>query len=74
MENKILSAPVYNKTTGTYVGMFDYRDIVDFVLLVFHKKKLSPISEDTTLGITEIVNKAISGEKVDMNDAAGNHE
>ena len=37
--------------------MLDYRDIVDYVLLVFQKKTLDPISEEESIEISEIVQK-----------------
>ena len=60
----ISSAPVYNKELNEYSGMLDYRDIVDYVLTVFHKKRCHPVSEDEAIGISEIVNKATAGESV----------
>lgn len=60
----ISSAPVYNHKTGEYAGMLDYRDIVDYVLTVFHKRRLQPISEDEAIGISDIVHKATAGETV----------
>lgn len=60
----ISSAPVYNKELQEYAGMLDYRDIVDYVLTVFHKKHLQPISEDEAIGISDIVHKATAGETV----------
>lgn len=60
----ISSAPVYNKEMEEYAGMLDYRDIVDYVLTVFHKKKLQPISEDEVVGINEIVHRATMGEPI----------
>jgi len=45
VKNSISSAPVYSKSTGSYVGMFDYRDIVSFVLIAFQKKQLEPVDE-----------------------------
>lgn len=50
--------------------MFDYRDVVDFVLLVFHKKQLAPISEEDVVGIAEIVQMAESGKPVPLRFAA----
>lgn len=44
--------------------MLDYRDIVDFVLTVFHKKKMEPISEDEAIGISDIVHRATAGETI----------
>ena len=64
MSHGISSAPVYNRETTEYVGMFDYRDIVEFVLTAFQKKKLEPIAEDEVLGIGEIVRRASAGESV----------
>jgi hypothetical protein len=55
---------VYNRATEEYVGMLDYRDIVDYVLTVFHKKHLQPISEDEVVGFHEIVHKATMGAPV----------
>lgn len=52
--------------------MLDYRDIVDYVLLVFHKKSLSPISEEESLEIAQIVEKAQAGESVTAQAVSGN--
>ena len=57
-----------------YVGMLDYRDIVDYVLLVFHKKSLSPISEEESLEIAQIVEKAQAGESVTAQAVSGKSE
>lgn len=51
--------------------MLDYRDIVDYVLTVFHKKRLQPISEDEAIGISDIVHKATAGEAVPAEAIAG---
>lgn len=51
--------------------MMDYRDIVDYVLAVFQKKRrLQPIAEDEGIGIGEIVQKA-NNNKVVAEDVAG---
>lgn len=52
--------------------MLDYRDIVDYVLLVFQKKTLEPISEEESLEIADIVEKAQSGVKVSAQAVSGN--
>lgn len=52
--------------------MLDYRDIVDYVLLVFNKKSLSPISEEESLEIAQIVEKAQAGEAVTAQAVSGN--
>ena len=45
VNNGISSAPVYSKSSENYVGMFDYRDIVSFVLIAFQRKHLAPVDE-----------------------------
>lgn len=42
IEHRISSAPVYSQKTHSYVGMFDYRDIVEYLLILFHKKNVFP--------------------------------
>jgi hypothetical protein len=44
--------------------MLDYRDIVDFVLTVFHKKRMEPITENESVGISDIVHRATAGETI----------
>lgn len=51
--------------------MLDYRDIVDYVLLVFQRKSLDPISEEESMEISEIVEKAQSGAKVSAQAVSG---
>lgn len=72
MRNGISSAPVWNSETQSYCGMLDYRDIVDYVLIVFKKKQLMTIEEDKEWSITDIVEKAATGEKVPASAVVGN--
>lgn len=51
--------------------MLDYRDIVDYVLFVFQKKTLEPISEEESIEISNIVQKAQSGAKVSAQAVSG---
>ena len=51
--------------------MLDYRDIVEYVLLVFQKKTLDPISEEESIEISEIVQKAQCGAKVSAQAVSG---
>lgn len=44
--------------------MLDFRDIVDYVLTVFHKKRMEPITEDEAIGISDIVHRATAGEAI----------
>jgi len=74
VKNGISSAPVYDKESGSYVGMFDFRDIVDFVLLIFHKKEVTgeflradPAEEMT---IKDVVSAAMIGKPVTIKVAA----
>lgn len=71
MRNGISSAPVFSTKLNCYVGMLDYRDIVDYVLLVFQKKPLSPISEEESVEIAQIVERAQSGAKVSAQAVSG---
>jgi predicted transcriptional regulator len=71
IKNGITSAPVYDKKAKSYVGMFDYRDIVDYVLVVFRKKNMDTIPEDEQPEIHDIIRKAMTGEKVSLRYAAG---
>ncbi|KAI8814128.1 hypothetical protein BJ742DRAFT_848873 [Cladochytrium replicatum] len=57
---KISSAPVYDHRLGGFVGMLDYRDLVTFVLEVFHKiPKTAPPAVDSEWEITDIVKRAV---------------
>lgn len=71
MKNGISSAPVFCRRLNCYVGMFDYRDIVDYVLLVFRRKKLSPVNEGESLEISHIIDEARSGGQVNAQAVAG---
>lgn len=62
---------MFNAETQSYVGMLDYRDIVDYVLVVFKKKQLTPIKEDEEWSISEIIEKAATGEKVPAKAVVG---
>ncbi|KAI8610244.1 hypothetical protein BC830DRAFT_1070056 [Chytriomyces sp. MP71] len=57
--NKISSAPVYSPEQGGFVGMFDYRDLVTYVLEVFHKVPKDQIGAfNAEMEITDIVKRA----------------
>jgi len=57
--HKISSAPVYSPEQGGFIGMFDYRDLVSYVLEVFHKvPKDATVSFDAEMEITDIVKRA----------------
>ncbi|KAJ1959945.1 cell separation during budding [Dispira parvispora] len=55
IENGISSAPIYDPATHTYVGMFDYRDIISFLLLVLDR---SPSETRASLEIKSLIRNA----------------
>ncbi|EPZ31435.1 CBS-domain-containing protein [Rozella allomycis CSF55] len=73
VSHKISSAPVYDSALKKYVGMFDYRDIADYVLMVFKHRELERVPEDETMDIRDVVRKAITMDvnKMSMRVAAG---
>ena len=72
MENGISSAPVWCKSTGSYVGMLDFRDLVDFVLLVSQAKGLEPIIEGEHVDfISRIVHSVPAGINIQVKDVSG---
>ncbi|KAJ3027370.1 UNVERIFIED_CONTAM: cell separation during budding [Siphonaria sp. JEL0065] len=57
--HRISSAPVYSPEQGGFIGMFDYRDLVTYVLEVFRKvPKESTGNFDSEWEITDIVKRA----------------
>lgn len=70
VKNKISSAPVFDKQANEYVGMFDYRDVLEYLLLVFHEKEFSAESEEEEFVLSEIVKKASEGHELTMKYAA----
>ncbi|CAG8476102.1 392_t:CDS:2, partial [Acaulospora colombiana] len=40
IQKSISSAPVYDSTTNTYVGMFDWSDVMSYLLIVLKKKNI----------------------------------
>ncbi|KAG0170996.1 cell separation during budding [Apophysomyces sp. BC1034] len=72
IQNNISSAPVYDDTAPaeenngnaivhapSYVGMFDYGDLIAYILLVLHKAE-----QTSTFEIRDIVQRAIKGQAV----------
>lgn len=58
--HKISSAPVFDKTSKTYIGMLDYRDIVAHVLTVLHKIPNAPPSFDAAWSVSDVVKVALA--------------
>jgi CBS domain containing-hemolysin-like protein len=76
VENNISSAPVYVEgEKGHYIGMFDYGDVIAYLLLVLHRKPGQKNSNDTidpeSFEIKDIVHRALQGQKVPVRMASG---
>lgn len=88
INNNISSAPVYDAEVKpvsetsivhprSYVGMFDYADVIAYILLVF--QNMSPpteenrdsVKENLTFEIRDIVRRAEIGEEVPVKLASG---
>ncbi|CEI95756.1 hypothetical protein RMCBS344292_09934 [Rhizopus microsporus] len=59
-ENNISSAPI--KHEGNYIGVFDYGDVIAYILLVLQPRD----KEKEGYSIQDIMNKALKGEKVSV--------
>jgi hypothetical protein len=78
IEHNISSAPVYDSTPSehgaishakSYIGMFDYGDLISYLLIVLRKE--IPPEEETTLEVKELVRKALDGQQVPVKLASG---
>ncbi|KAJ3210838.1 cell separation during budding [Dinochytrium kinnereticum] len=56
--HRISSAPIYSPEAGGFVGMLDYKDLVAYVLEVFHKVPKDPPPIDVDMEVTDIVKRA----------------
>ncbi|KAI8637633.1 hypothetical protein BD408DRAFT_424159 [Parasitella parasitica] len=75
VENNISSAPVFvDSEKGHYIGMFDYGDVIAYILLVLHRKPDQKESNDTidleSLEIKDIIQRALQGQKVPVGMAS----
>ncbi|KAJ3168839.1 cell separation during budding [Geranomyces variabilis] len=66
--NGISSAPVWDKDKGVFVGMFDYRDVVTYVLVGLSKD--APMDASASMEFKELVRLARSHEPVPVKLAA----
>ncbi|KAJ3195443.1 cell separation during budding [Irineochytrium annulatum] len=59
-EHRISSAPVYSRELGGFLGMLDYRDLVAYVLKVFHKVRGEEdgFNADAEMEVSDIVVRA----------------
>ncbi|KAI8815556.1 uncharacterized protein EV422DRAFT_549255 [Fimicolochytrium jonesii] len=68
IKNGISSAPVYDKESDSYVGMFDYRDVVTYVLVGLSKDLV--IEEGASVELQEFVRRAREHQPVSAKLAA----
>ncbi|TPX55800.1 hypothetical protein PhCBS80983_g05009 [Powellomyces hirtus] len=68
INNGISSAPVWDKDRNVFVGMFDYRDVVTYVLVGLSKD--IPLDESASMEFKELVRLARSREPVPVKLAA----
>lgn len=59
--NGISSAPVFSEKSQTYIGMLDYRDIVSFVLVAFHRRQLEKVDEMEEPRLNDLVKRVVTG-------------
>jgi len=65
-EHKISSAPVYDAKQGGFIGMLDFKDLVAYVLEVFHKVPVEHSHAfEEQMEVTDIVKRAV-GNKNDV--------
>ncbi|KAG0163778.1 cell separation during budding [Apophysomyces sp. BC1015] len=65
IDNHISSAPVYHSLSQkSYVGMFDYGDVIAYLLLVLQKIPPSCDEDGDNTLIKDIVRRALEGEEV----------
>lgn len=70
VENNISSAPVYMDDNKGYIGMFDYGDVIAYILLVLHRKKEKVDVDSESFEIKDIVHKALQGQCVPVGMAS----
>ncbi|KAF9393413.1 cell separation during budding [Mortierella sp. AD011] len=62
LKHGISSAPVYDAQRNTYTGMFDYSDMMSYILLSL--KKMDVPAEDQTIGMRELIERTNNSQNV----------
>ncbi|KAI9599118.1 hypothetical protein BDF19DRAFT_430153 [Syncephalis fuscata] len=65
----ISSAPIYDETLKSYIGMFDYSDLLTYVLLVLKRAKIP--QHENTRQVLRLVQKAAAEQNVPVHLASG---
>ena len=70
------SAPVYDKSTDTYIGMFDWADVMTYLLVVLKKKNIleqqQKSDEELTSEFNDLLKLAIQCQPIPVKLASGN--
>ncbi|KAK9723401.1 cell separation during budding [Basidiobolus ranarum] len=62
IQNGVSSAPIYDREAQAFVGMFDYRDMLTYVLAV--KERGSILHSETSQEIVDLIKKASNAESI----------
>ncbi|KAF9437171.1 cell separation during budding, partial [Entomortierella beljakovae] len=62
LKNGITSAPVYDSSRNVYVGMFDYGDLMTYILLLL--KKMDTPLEDQTMEMRDLIQRTSKNQNV----------
>lgn len=73
IKNNISSAPVYDKSPTDYVGMFDYGDVIAYLLLILTDQAPGQLqqSDSETVETMDIIRRAVRGQTVPVKLASG---
>lgn len=69
MKHGITSAPVYDKNKKMYVGMFDYGDLMTYILLLLKKMKVP--FEDQSIEMRDLIQRTSRSQNVPVKLASG---
>ncbi|RKP39550.1 hypothetical protein BJ085DRAFT_7603, partial [Dimargaris cristalligena] len=68
IEKGISSAPIYDAATQAYIGMFDYRDLITYLLVVLNRA--DSLAPQQTLEVRKLIHKAAQMQQVPVRLAA----
>ncbi|KAF9362444.1 cell separation during budding [Mortierella sp. NVP85] len=68
LQNGISSAPVFDKNRNTYVGMFDYGDLMTYILLLL--KKMDVPDEEQTIEMRHLIQRTSESQTVPVRFAS----
>ncbi|KAG0082384.1 cell separation during budding [Podila epicladia] len=68
LSNGISAAPVFDQAKNSFIGMFDYGDLMTYILILL--KKMDP-PQDQTLEMRDLIQKANNSQSVPVRLASG---